>query len=262
MAKAITYKELEELYQRYNKRELVHPDPLEFLYHYEYCDDREVVALIAASLAYGRVAQILSSVRKVLEKLGEGPASFLAKTPPAKLKKLFHSFKHRFTTGEEMASFLINIKKAIKKHGSLECCFKKYSSANDDTFMPALSAFTKELRGELVKNSLLPNPDKGSACKRLNLFLRWMVREDDVDPGCWKTLDPAKLVIPLDTHMHQISLALGLTKRKGGDLRTAVEITKAFRKFCPQDPVRYDFALTRMGIRDELDVKKWLKARV
>ena len=262
MAKKLTRKELEELYRRYNKRELVHPDPLEFLYHYDYCDDREIVALIAASLAYGRVAQILASVKKVLKELGPRPAQFLEKTSAAQLRKLFKTFKHRFTTGEEMSSFLINIKKAQKKHVSLEACFKKYVNEQDETFMPALSKFVRELRGKLEKNSLLPAPEKGSACKRLNLFLRWMVRQDDVDPGCWQTLDPAKLVIPLDTHMHQISLALGLTKRKGGDLRTAIEITKAFGKFCPEDPVRYDFALTRMGIRDELDVKKWLHSRV
>ena len=262
MAKKLTRKELEELYERYNKRELVHPDPLEFLYHYDYCDDREIVAMIAASLAYGRVAQILASVKRVLSELGPRPARFLEVTEATKLRSMFKTFKHRFTTGEEMSSFLVNIKRARSKHGSLEICFKKYVKNEDETFMPALGKFVRELRGKLEKNSLLPDPEKGSACKRLNLFLRWMVRLDDVDPGCWQTLSPAKLVIPLDTHMHQISRALGLTKRNGGDMRTAIEITKAFGKFCPEDPVRYDFALTRMGIRDELNVKDWLQSRV
>ncbi|MBW2545477.1 MAG: TIGR02757 family protein, partial [Deltaproteobacteria bacterium] len=97
----------------------------------------------------------------------------------------------------------------------------------------------------------VPLPAKGSACKRLNLFLRWMVRRDDVDPGGWDDIPPSKLVIPLDTHMHRICLAFGFTKRKQADMKTALEITDSFRAIVPDDPVRYDFALTRLGIRKD-----------
>ncbi|MCD6487215.1 MAG: TIGR02757 family protein, partial [Syntrophobacterales bacterium] len=107
-------------------------------------------------------------------------------------------------------------------------------------------------------NSLLPSPAKGSACKRLNLFLRWMVRHDDVDPGGWDDISSSKLIIPLDTHMHRICLALGITKRKQADMKTALEITRSFQVMAPHDPVRYDFALTRLGIRKDTDITSFL----
>ncbi len=97
---------------------------------------------------------------------------------------------------------------------------------------------------------LLPSPGKGSACKRLNLFLRWMVRSDDVDPGGWSGVDAGKLIVPLDTHMHRMGLEVGLTRRKQADMQAALEVTRAFRTIAPEDPVRYDFALTRLGIHD------------
>ena len=109
-----------------------------------------------------------------------------------------------------------------------------------------------------MRAGLLPSPSAGSACKRLNLFLRWMVRQDNVDPGGWDSVSPAKLIIPLDTHMHRIGRRLGLTPRRQADLRTAIEITEGFRGICPSDPVRYDFALTRLGIRRDEGVEDFL----
>ena len=107
-------------------------------------------------------------------------------------------------------------------------------------------------------SSLLPDPDRGSACKRLHLFLKWMVRVDAVDPGGWTVLPPSALVVPVDTHMHRIGLALGLTERGQADIRTALEMTEAFSLVRPDDPVRYDFALTRFGIRPDLDMEALL----
>ncbi len=111
---------------------------------------------------------------------------------------------------------------------------------------------------EMEKNSvsrfghLVPSPEKGSACKRLLLYLKWMIRKDDVDPGGWN-LDPSKLVVPLDTHMYYITSKLGFTNRKSADLKTALEVTDVFKKISPNDPTKYDFALTRLGIKNELD---------
>ncbi|MBW2647098.1 MAG: TIGR02757 family protein, partial [Deltaproteobacteria bacterium] len=144
----------------------------------------------------------------------------------------------------------------IERYESLHACFTAYLDENDDTVFPALSGFVKELTTGTNgrRNSLLPSPMLGSACKRLHLFLRWMVRQDDVDPGGWDTVSTSKLVIPLDTHMHRICLALRLTQRKQADMRTAAEITAAFRTITPEDPVKYDFALTRLGIRNDTDM--------
>jgi uncharacterized protein (TIGR02757 family) len=245
---------LEDLYRTYNKREFVHPDPLEFLYDYDEPLDREIVALVASSLAYGRVAQILKSVEWVLSRMPQ-PREFLMSSTPSSLRKALRGFKHRFTTGDEMASMLSSARRAIERFGSLEKCFMSGIGAEDESLIPGLTAFVETLKSEMTDScgSLLPDPAHGSACKRLNLFLRWMVRQDDVDPGGWYNLSPAGLVVPLDVHMHRIALALGLTGRKQADMRTAIEITDAFRMISPADPVRYDFALTRLGIRDDCD---------
>jgi uncharacterized protein (TIGR02757 family) len=243
---------LERIYDRYHRRCFVHPDPLEFLYRYENLGNREVVALIASSLAYGNVKQILRSVSRVLDPLGPQPSVFLLNSPFNQIAELFSDFKHRFTAGEDLARLLWSVRLVIEKHGSLQKCFVSRLRRDDQTVIPALSAFVADVFPDGC-DFLIPTPARGSACKRLNLFLRWMVRHDEVDPGGWDGVPPSKLVVPLDTHMHRIAMTLGLTKRKQADLRTAIEITEAFRKLSPNDPVRYDFVLTRFGIRKDLD---------
>ena len=251
---------LEHLYGKYNRREFVHPDPLEFLYDYDNFLDREIVGLLASSLAYGRVSQILKSVSFVLKKMAPSPFRFLEGVSMESLLRTFSDFKHRFTTGDELAKMLFGIKNVIMKYGSLYGCFKTLSINNTETILPALTSFAKELSAGFnnEKNSLLPLPTNGSACKRLNLFLRWMVRQDDVDPGGWNDIPPSRLIVPLDTHLHRICLALGFTKRKQADMKTALEITNSFRMITPHDPVRYDFALTRLGIRQDACLKSFL----
>ncbi|MBN2061397.1 MAG: TIGR02757 family protein [Deltaproteobacteria bacterium] len=245
--------ELEKIYGFYNTRKWVHPDPLEFLYLYPDPRDMEIVGLIASSLAYGRVAQILKSVSSVLSHMGESPSEYLKKIHKRSLYAALGGFKHRFTNSENIVSMLLGIKNVIKKYGSLHSCFMEGMKANDVTIIPALSFLVKELRlsAESCPGCLLPFPGNGSACKKLNLFLRWMVRKDEVDPGCWEGISPSMLIVPLDTHMHRVSLKLGLTERKSGDIRTALEITEGFKKIAPEDPVKYDFALTRPGIRKD-----------
>lgn len=246
----------DRLYSLYHKREFIHPDPLEFLHEYECSLDREIAGIIASSLAYGRVAQILSSVRKVLSRMDPFPRKFLESATRETLSDSFSGFKHRFTTGGELIEFLLAVKEVIARHGSLHQCFLDRYRPEDPDITGALHAFVRTLRSQLDHeyNSLLPCPEKKSACKRLHLFLRWMVREDEVDPGGWMGIAPAKLVIPLDTHMHRMSLMMGMTGRNQADLRTALEITHAFQRIDPQDPVKYDFCLTRLGIRPDADM--------
>jgi uncharacterized protein (TIGR02757 family) len=250
-----------DLYDAYNRREFVHPDPLEFLYEFEDVRDREIVGLISSSLAYGGVKQILKSVQTVLNKMPE-PSRFIRNSTRSDLHELFSGFRHRFTTGAEMATMLYGVKTVLEKYGTLDECFRKGLSNDAETVLPALDAFVTELTAvfEGKPPSLLPSPAKGSACKRLNLYLRWMVRKDNVDPGGWDGIPTSRLVVPVDVHMHRISSSLGLTARKSADMKTAIEITRAFRKISPDDPVRYDFCLTRLGIRDDLDPARFLEA--
>ncbi len=254
-ASIINARELERLYARYNLREFVHPDPLEFLYRYDDVRDREVAGLVASSLAYGRVAQILKSVAKVLDRMTEHPARFLRRFSAAQMRSTFAGFRHRFTTGEDVARLLCGARVAMKRHGSLEACFAAGMSDTDDTVHTALAAFVGELSAGAGGRpaSLLPDPQKGSACKRLHLFLRWMVRHDAVDPGGWEGVRPSMLVVPLDVHMFRLCREFGFTRRCQADAKAALDVTARFREFAPEDPVRYDFALTRPGIRKDAD---------
>lgn len=256
---------LDALYDRYNRRECAHPDPVEFLYDYEDPRDREIVGFLGASLAYGRVAMIMRSVASVLARMGDRPAgtspsAFLMNASREELSRAFAGFRHRFATGEEVAALLWGLKRLMERHGSLNACFAAHLGASDETVVPALAPFSEELRdaAEGLNGHLLPCPARGSACKRLNLFLRWMVRRDAIDPGGWVGVSPAQLVVPLDTHMHRICGALGLTARSQADLRTALEVTDALRRFAPEDPVRYDFAISHLGIRGRVERARWV----
>jgi len=245
--------ELDNLYDKYNRQKYIHPDPLEFLYAYKDIRDREIAGLIASSLACGRVAQILKSISSVLDIMNPSPYLFLKDCTSKSLRHIFKDFIHRFATGNGLAVLLMGAKNVVDSFGSLNECFIAGMSSNDENVLPAMTYFADQLTsGKNKPGHLVAMPEKRSACKRMNLFLRWMVRKDDVDPGGWKGIPLSKLIIPLDTHMHRISLAINLTKRKQADMRTALEITSGFKRLVPDDPVKYDFALTRTGIRNNI----------
>lgn len=249
MSKAPTKAALERLYRKYNQRAHVAPDPLQFLYAFDDPRDREVAAMVAASLAYGRVEQIIKSVGAVLEVLGPHLCRTLLSASPESLAESFCGFVYRFATGDKLCALLAGVGRTIERRGSLEASFCAHRKGGG-SLPAALHAMTEEIRQGAFADPghLLAVPGRGSACKRLHLFLRWMVRKDDVDPGGWQTVSPSELIVPLDTHMHRAGRLFGFTERTSGDLKTAVEITEGFRGICPQDPVRYDFALTRVGM--------------
>ncbi len=240
---------LENAYNKYNRREFIHPDPLEFLWKYSSTEDREIVGLIASGLAYGRVVQILKSTEKVLDVLGPAPSAFLREVSIEELSGALTGFKHRFTTSFEMATLLKSASKLQKEWGLLGKMLGAFIS--EGTYQNALERFSANLLegAGLEKCSLLPRPSLGSACKRLHLFMRWMIRKDEVDPGGWEWISPSVLVVPLDVHMFRAAGALGFTVRKTASSAAAFEITESFRAISPDDPVKYDFALTRMGIQ-------------
>ncbi len=241
---------LEKLYQRYNRKKYIHPDPLEFLYNYKDIRDREVVGLISSTLAYGNVKQILKSANWVLSKLGSQPSDFLKHETTKSLKFVTRGFKHRFTTDAHLSALLIGIRKNILEYGSLYECFLSGHQKSEPNLLLSLDKFTKKIMGpnQPYGAHLLPNVTKNSTCKRLHMYLRWMVRRDDVDPGGWDHIPKNKLIVPIDTHMHRLSLKFGFMKRKQADLCSALELTQFFSQFSPDDPVKYDFSLTRLGI--------------
>ena len=247
---------LDGLYYVYQRRELINPDPLYFLYKYEDVRDREIAGLIASSLAYGRVAQIMKSVDRVLTCLTDEPYKFLVNNDEPEIVP--EGFKHRFTTSNDMNNLLRNVREILRKHGTLEEFLRECLRDSAGEIYSALDEFSARLSRNREAGSfpLVTAPRDGSACKRLFLFLKWMVRSDEVDPGGWKVIRPCDLTVPTDTHMHRISMKLGFTKRKNADLRCAIEITDGFREICPEDPARYDFVLTRFGIRSGLDFRE------
>jgi uncharacterized protein (TIGR02757 family) len=245
----------ERLYETFNRPEFIHPDPVEFLHRYDDIRDREIVGLVASSLAYGRVAQIIKTVSSVLAAMGDHPARFVMNGDRDHLSARFCGFRHRFTTDDELVLTLLGARDLIRRHGSLEEAFGSgIGDGSDPTVMGALCRFAEGLNGRFggVCNSLVPHHEKKSSMKRLNLFLRWMVRKDRVDPGGWSRVSPSRLVVPLDTHLFRIARGLGFTEKKSAGLAAVLEITGHFREISPDDPVKYDFALTRFGIRGDL----------
>ena len=245
---------LGRLYSVYSDPRWISPDPLELVLPFRAVADREIAALAASALAYGRVAQILKSLHAVFGVMGGAPADYIRNGSEEQFRRDFHGFKHRFHTGEDLALLFAGIRDALERWGSLEACFAAgFDAARQETVLPAAERFCGELcrRFPGRESTLLPSPGRGSACKRLNLMLRWLVRHDAVDPGGWTRIPASHLVVPLDTHMHRIARELGLTSRKAADLRTALEVTRAFRSMFPEDPVKLDFVLTRFGINPE-----------
>ena len=241
---------LESLYSRYNRYSLIYPDPLHFVYAFRGRADRELAGLIASCMAFGRVCQIRGSLESVFRVTGP-PAEFLERGDSRAFRDCFSGFRHRYVSGDDLAQLLLALKRTIETWGSLETCFEAGLEPGQETIFRPLAAFAGCLRRsmDVEESYLVPDPTRGSASKRLNLFLRWMVRRDSVDPGIWRSLPRQKLIVPLDTHTFRISRALGFTSRKQADLKAALETTAAFRRINREDPVKYDFALACLGAR-------------
>ncbi|MCB1152271.1 MAG: TIGR02757 family protein [Deltaproteobacteria bacterium] len=247
------YALLDDVYGRYHRVELMGIDPVSRVHRFSKPEDVEIAGLVAAALAYGRVASVVNSVDKVLAALGPSPYDTLKSFDRRRDGKRLAGFVHRFTTAEDMTDFLQGVAHLVGEYGSVKNAFLAGDEAGATIDVP-MAAFTARLREGIGKsrhaNSYLwPTPGDGSACKRYNLFLRWMARPDDgVDFGLWPEVGAHRLVMPLDVHVARICRALGLLQRKSNDWKAACEVTAHLRKLCPEDPIRYDFAITHIGI--------------
>ena len=242
----------EKLYQQGNRSDRVFPDPLSFVLSATKNTDRESIGLVASTLAYGRVSQIHKSLSDLFARTGS-VGDFLAQEAGERQVALA-GFRHRFHKGPDLAELFTAIKRIREEFGSLKLCFLKGLGQSHCCYLHALCLFAAAVRSRMNTNlsqgvrHLLPDPWKGSALKRLNLFLRWMIRFDKVDPGVWSGLSPARLITPLDVHIHRLGRTLGFTTRNQSDMRTALEITAGFRRINPRDPLKYDFVLARRGM--------------
>ena len=230
----------------------IEPDPLQLVLRYTDRYDREVAALIAAAFAYGRADIVVRNVGTVLDSMGANPHAYLLTFTEGEALTRFEGFAHRFHKTADLVALLERLADVVQKYGSLGELFRACYDDRDEDIGPSLARFVERIlrQREGSLRYLLTSPKDGSACKRMNLFLRWMVRRTAPDLGLWDFVDPAKLVVPLDTHVHRIATFLGLTRRKSADWRTARAVTDRLAKFDPTDPVRYDFAICRLGILD------------
>ena len=253
-------KTLDRFYRDFDFQGRLLRDPIEFPHRYRDSRDIEIAAFIATCLAYGKVDLFKSVLERLFSRMGESPADFIITVPAAQKKKIFSGIKYRFNENEDILALLHILQRIVKAHGSLENVFKNNYTSADSTIEKGLSGLTDAMRnidtsavyGKNLKPpgllQFLPSPAAGSACKRLNLFLRWMIRDHDIDFGVWKDIPANRLIIPLDTHIARISRCLGFTSRSSQDWKMAVEITDALKRFDPIDPLKYDFALCHHGI--------------
>lgn len=251
---------LDSYYRDFNFEERTGFDPVEIPHRYKTPHDREVAGFIASCFAYGRVELFKPVVEKIVSVMGTSPYDFLMNLAVKRQRKLFSGIKYRFNENEDIICLVFILQKVYAHYESLENAFKRFYRADDTNIEKGLSglmsSFLKTdtlcVYGKNVKPAGLmhffPSPSKNSTCKRANLFLRWMIRDKDVDLGLWKDIPKNKLVIPLDTHIARISRCLGFTKRSTPNWKVAVEITESLMKLDPEDPLKYDFALCHHGI--------------
>jgi len=253
---------LEALYRERVPQARMGADPIEIPHRYRDPLDIEVAGLLSAVLAYGRVGLFKPIVDKILALCGDSPYRYVRSFDPLREGPRFRGIYYRFNRAEDFVSLLHRMGRVIRDQGSLGRCFVSHFKASDADIGPALIRFIATLKeaqpGPLSRGLgyMLPSPEAGSACKRLNLYLRWMVRPDDgIDFGLWKAVSPAHLIIPLDTHIIRIASYLGLSQRKSPDWRMAKEITTALKRFDPSDPLKYDFSLCHLGISGDCPLK-------
>lgn len=248
---------LEEIYSVCGSARRLDRDPLALVRPWADIADREVAGLFASTLAFGSVDLIMRAVRAALAPLGAHPASALCAMSEGDLWEAWGTFRYRYCFPKDLMALARGTRLALLESGGLEAFFLRGDPGGPDV-IEAAGSFAARIKalgareGEGLRGNLLPEPARGSACKRLFLFLRWMVRRDAVDPGGWNSVDPARLVVPLDTHMARVcSERLRFIPRPAADLKSALAATAAFRLYAPEDPVKYDFALTRPGIDPE-----------
>ena len=244
-------------------------DPLSFCHRYSDPSDREIAAVVASSFAYGSIVIILRTLETIFAELGPSPRKYVENFDPVVGLRAFSGFKHRFNEGRDLCALLWGMRQMVEQGGSIQSFFLRGYTAGDADVSGSLNSYSAAVQGldysavfgdSIPASSsfrfLFPAPASGSACKRLCMFLRWMVRPaDGIDLGLWGGVSPAQLIIPVDTHICRISRYLGLSCRKSADWRMAQEITAALRTFDPADPVKYDFSLAHLGISDGCDGK-------
>jgi uncharacterized protein (TIGR02757 family) len=250
---------LDRMYTEFNDPDSA-TDPIQIVRRFERPDDREIVGFLAAALAFGRVGSVIQSIERVLSITGDRPAAYVRNFDPRRDGRAFTGFVHRWTRAADVAALLWILARMLDRSTSIEGFLLEGHDPDARDVGPALEQFsaramTFDLRpayGRVPERPgvayFFPRPSAGSGCKRLNLFLRWMVRRDALDLGVWSRVSTASLIVPLDTHVIRVGRCLGLTRYTNPGWPMAQEITASLRELDPVDPVKYDFALCHLGM--------------
>jgi len=251
-------------------------DPLSFCHRYSDPFDQEIAAVVASSFAYGNVKIILRTLETIFAELGQSPRKYVECFEPQNGLDTFSTFKHRFNNGRDLCALLWGMRQMIEQAGSIQAFFLRSHTATDADISGSLNRYaaavlaldyTEVFAADNIPPDsyfpfLFPAPASGSACKRLCMMMRWLVRPaDGIDLGLWSGVATAQLIIPVDTHICRISRYLGFTGRKSADWRMAQEITAALRLINQADPVKYDFSLAHLGISDGCDGRNQILCR-
>lgn len=234
----------------YNNPEFIKSDPIQIPHFFSKKEDIEIAGFLTATIAWGNRKSILNNSRKLMELMDMSPFDFIMNYEEQDLVR-FDAFVHRTFNSDDLKYFIYALQNIYQKHDGLENIFNRY--ALNDSLQPTIHNFKKvffELPHQRRTEKHVSDPLKNSAAKRINMFLRWMVRNDDfgVDFGIWSQLSPAQLSCPLDVHSGNVARKLKLLKRKANDAKALAELDKNLRKLDPMDPVKYDFALFGLGV--------------
>ncbi len=247
---------LDEKAAWYNQPKFVIDDPVSIPHKFSKKQDIEISGLFAATLAWGIRKTIIKNCNALVEAMDNAPYDFIRNHKPADLKKLLF-FKHRTFNTTDLLYFIHFLQFHYSTNPSLENAFAQFITPQDENIEPALHGyygyFFSLPDAPLRTKKHVSTPARKSACKRLNMFLRWMVRKDNngVDFGIWNSIKSSQLIVPLDLHVHRVALQIGLVERKNADWRCALELTDALKKFDANDPAKYDFALFGMGVMEK-----------
>ena len=259
MAHAALKPALDRLYREFDRLDSA-SDPVHIVRRYTDPADREIAGFVAAGLAFGRVAGLMQSIERLLACMGPAPAAWVRAFEPARDGGALEPLVHRWTRGRDFVALAWILRHMLERSGSIEGFFVEGADPAASDVGTALESFSTRARAIDLRPAygrrprspgahfFFPRPSAGSACKRLNLFLRWMVRRDVVDLGVWTRVSASALVVPLDTHIIRVGRCLGLTRYKSPGWRMAAEITASLREIDPADPVQYDFALCHVGM--------------
>jgi len=243
---------LDQKVRQYNRADFIPNDPIAIPHRFTQQADIEIAGFFAAIFAWGNRTTILNKSSELLQLMDQAPHQFITQHREKDLKK-FLAFKHRTFQSTDLLYFIHFLRHHYRTHSSLESAFG-LDSVNMESRLIAFHDYFFSLPDAPERTRKhVASPLRGSTCKRLNMFLRWMVRRDKmgVDFGIWKTIKPSELICPVDVHVSRVARKLGLIERKQTDWGTAIELTEALRSFDRKDPVKYDFALFSLGVNEK-----------